>query len=223
MKNKLFFGIVCALLIHAGFILLGGIFFTNQKKDHASLQQVELFSEKEVMAEKQETIEAEEIETEQTPDAEEIINQLGKSAVKEPELEAASLSAIEAALNGKTGSGDFAEALSFSSGGKIGGTGKGGALDESLEKAFSLTEIDQKPRIIFQPAPVYPPSLRSNNLEGVVSILFIVDPGGRVTNPRVEKSSHPPFEKPAIDAVKQWKFEPAIKGGQRVACKMRIP
>ena len=50
-----------------------------------------------------------------------------------------------------------------------------------------------------------------------------MDASGKVANPRVEKSSHTAFNKPALEAVKQWKFEPAVKGGQRVACKMRVP
>jgi protein TonB len=65
--------------------------------------------------------------------------------------------------------------------------------------------------------------MRAKNVEGVVTLIFIVDDTGRVVNPRVEKSSHPQFEAPALAAVRQWKFEPAIKGGQRVSCRMRVP
>src|SRR3990167_7395090 len=227
MKFNLSFGIACAIVLHVGFLLFGGLLFINHKNDHGTLQQVELLSE-DIAAEKekpneQEPEKTEEIETELPPDAAEIIRNLELSAAANaPELEAASLSAIEAALSGQAGrGGDFAEALNFSSGGRIGGTGKGGALDDSLEKAFSLTEIDQKPRPIFQAAPVYPAGKRA--LEVVVSVVFVVDTTGKVTNPRVEKSTDPAFEKPAVDAVKQWKFEPAIKAGQRVSCKMRAP
>lgn len=232
MKINLSFGIACAIVLHVGFILFGGLLFISHKKDHGTLQQVELLSEEDIAAEKEkpkepepETVKTEEMdtETEQAPDAAEIIRNLELSAAANaPELEAASLSAIEAALSGQAGGGgDFAEALNFSSGGRIGGMGKGGALDDSLEKAFSLAEIDQKPRAIFQAAPVYPGGKRA--LEVVVSIVFVVDTTGKVINPRVEKSTDPAFEKPAIDAVKQWKFEPAIKAGQRVSCKMRVP
>ncbi len=227
MKFNLSFGIACAIVLHVGFILFGGLLFLNHKKDHGTLQQVELLSE-DIAAEKekpneQETEKTEEMETEQAPDASEIIRNLELSAATNaPELEAASLSAIEAALSGQAGGGgDFAEALSFSSGGRIGGMGKAGALDDSLEKAFSLAEIDQKPRAIFQAAPVYPAGKRS--LEVVVNVVFVVDQTGKVANPRVERSTDPAFEKPAVDAVKQWKFEPAIKAGQRVSCKMRVP
>ena len=227
MKINLFFGIACAIVLHVGFILFGGLLFINHKKDHGTLQQVELLSE-DIAAEKEKPRErepekTEEMETEQAPDASEIIRNLELSAAANaPELEAASLSAIETALSGQAGGGgDFAEALNFSSGGRIGGMGKAGALDDSLEKAFSLAEIDQKPRAIFQAAPVYPAGKRA--LEVVVSVVFVVDQTGKVTNPRVEKSTDPVFEKPAVDAVKQWKFEPAIKAGQRVSCKMRVP
>lgn len=227
MKFNLSFGIACAVVIHAGFILFGGLMFISHKKDHGTLQQVELLNE-DIAAEKEKPVETEpekteEMETEQVPDASEIVRNLELSAaVNAPELEAASLSAIEAALSGQAGGGgDFTEALSFSSGGRIGGVGKGGALDDSLEKAFSLAEIDQKPRAIFQAAPVYPAGKRAP--EVVVSVVFVVDRTGKVTNPRVGKSTDPAFEKPAVDAVKQWKFEPAIKAGQRVSCKMRVP
>ena len=229
MKFNLSFGIACAIVLHVGFILFGGLLFISHEKDHGTLQQVELLSE-DIAAEKekpkeQEPEKTEEMETEieQAPDASEIVRNLELSAAANaPELEAASLSSIEAALSGQAGGGgDFAEALSFSSGGRIGGMGKAGALDESLEKAFSLADIDQKPRAIFQAAPVYPAGKRA--LEVVVSVVFVVDQTGKVTNPRVEKSTDPAFEKPAVDAVKQWKFEPAIKAGQRVSCKMRVP
>jgi protein TonB len=229
MKNGLFLGIGFAVLLHAGVIFFGGLLFApNHKKDYGTLQQVELLDDT-VVAEKEKpkelTEQTEEIktETEQVPDAAEIVRNVELSAsLNTPKLEAASLSAIEAALSGQTGTGgDFAESLNFSSGGRIGGMGKAGSLDQNLENAFSLSEIDQKPRVIFQAAPVYPSGMRS--IEGVVSVIFVVDQTGKVINPRVEKSTHQEFEKPAIYAVKQWKFEPAIKAGQRVSCKMRVP
>ena len=54
-------------------------------------------------------------------------------------------------------------------------------------------------------------------------VLAAVDTPSDSNNPRVEKSSHPQFEAPALAAVRQWKFEPAIKAGQRVSCRMRVP
>ncbi|MDZ4828674.1 MAG: TonB family protein [Phycisphaerae bacterium] len=232
MKLGLVLGVLLAFLFHAGFLLFGGLIFSSLKKDQPTIQQVELLSAddlkepekpKELTPEKPEEIKTEE---EAPPDASEIIRNLETpDAIGAPALEAVSLTDIEAALRGQTGDGgEFGQAMTtLASGGRIGGTGKAGGMDESLDKAFSLAEIDQKPRVIFQAAAQYPSEMRGKKVEGVVSVAFIVDPSGKVVNLRVEKSTHPAFEKPALDAVKKWKFEAGVRGGQRVPCKMRIP
>lgn len=236
MKLGAFFGIFCAVLLHLGFILFGGLVFHAAKKKSSSLQQVELLSveeleqEKDKEEEKQPETPAEvseelEAEEEQPPDAQEIIRSLELSPLAAaPELASLSLSAIEDALRGVGGGGgDFGESLSLASGGRIGGTGRAGVLDAGMEQVFSLGEIDQDPRAIYKASPLYPGEMRGKKIEGVVSVICVIDANGKVTNPRVEKSTHPSFDQPALDAVKQWKFEPALKGGQRVNCKMRIP
>jgi protein TonB len=140
-----------------------------------------------------------------------------------PALADASLGAIEAALNGLSGGADFGGSkMSYETGGRLGATGKGGPLEAKGEGGFSLSEIDQKPRCVFQASPVYPAEMRGRKFTGAVIVLFIVDAAGKVTSQRVEKSSHQAFDRPAMEAVKQWRFEPGVKGGQRVACRMRV-
>jgi protein TonB len=227
IKNGLVIGIACAVALHAVFIIFGGVLFKSSKKNHGAAHQVDLLSQDAAVEEKKKPEEtpiekADEMQEEQAPDAAGIIRNIELSAAASaPELEAASLSDIESALSGQAPGGDFAASLSFSSGGRIGGKGSAGAMDQNFEKAFSLSEIDQKPRAIFQAAPTYPSGMQK--IEGIVSVLFVVDQTGKVSNPRIEKATHREFEKPAIDAVKQWKFEPAVKAGQRVSCRMRIP
>ncbi len=231
-----FFGIFLAIILHLAVLLFGGWFFLDEKEKHGTVQEVELISDIEAEAKKEEEkekpkeeetekIEELKAETEEAPDSAEIMRNLELSAAAAaPALEAASLSAIEQALSGTGGGGgEFADALSFSSGGRIGGMGKAIAGGDQFEAAFSLSEIDQKPRVLFQTAATYPSEMRGKKMEGVVTLIFVVDSSGKVINPRVEKSTHPAFEKPALDAVRQWKFEPAVKAGQRVSCKMRAP
>ena len=167
-------------------------------------------------------------ETEAPPDPNQSIKSVdapSQSSDDAPALDAASLSAIEAALNGGgVAGGDFgAGAASLATGGRIGGTGKGGGEEQASEEAFSMSEIDQRPRPIQQVAGTFPQEMRSKSVEGVVTLIFIVDETGRVVNPRVEKASHPAFEAPALEALRQWKFEPAVKSGKRVSCRMRVP
>jgi len=226
---KLLLGILCAFLLHAGVVLFGGLVFGQGEGDKQKLAQVELLmtedtAEKPKPPEEQPPEPELEATTEKAPDAAEILRELEQPIVHAaPALDAVSLGALEQALNGGGAGGDFADALSLASGGRIGGVGKAGALDEKMEGAFSLSEIDQKPRAVYQAAPLYPGEMRGKKTEGCVTLVFIVDATGKVSQPRVEKSTHPAFEKPALEAVKQWKFEPAVKAGQRVGCKMRLP
>ena len=85
-----------------------------------------------------------------------------------------------------------------------------------------MSEIDQKPRVLFQSAPVFPAELRGKNMDGSVVVIFIVAADGRVNNQRVESANHPAFEKPALEAIRQWKFEPGMRGGQKVSTRMRV-
>jgi TonB family protein len=221
-------GIACALFVHALIFLFGGIFIPDKAKGVRPPQEVELLSQTEKEKPKPEEKKPEKTEdldkdAEKAPVAPDEIKDLTVAPPDDaPALDAASLSAIESALNGEGGS-EFGEAMSFTSGGRIGGTGKGGGPDENLENAFNPAEIDQKPRAVFQASPTYPPEMRGKKLEGEVVLIFIVDADGKVTNPRVESSTHAAFVPPALSAIKKWKFEPGLRGGQRVPCKMRAP
>ena len=231
MKVRVILCIVGALLVHLAVICFGGILFLDDENSHASHQNIELLSEdvekEKVEEEVKEKVEELKAESEAPPDPNQALQSVDSPVASDdaPALDAASLSAIEQVLNGTGGggAGDFGGGLSLASGGRIGGTGKAGADDQELQGAFSLSEIDQRPRAIHQVAGAFPADMRAKNIDGVVTLIFIVDETGRVINPRVEKSSHPEFDAPALEAVRQWKFEPAIKGGQRVSCRMRVP
>lgn len=128
------------------------------------------------------------------------------------------LSQLELALNpgmGDGAGGDFAVKLSV-----IGADGTGMQASDDI---FSLADLDQAPRVIFQPAPQYPPALKKKKIQGTVYILFIVDKNGRVKDPKVQKSDNPEFDNPALSAVKRWRFDPGKVGGQTVQFRMRVP
>ncbi|QDU83931.1 transport protein TonB [Planctomycetes bacterium Pla163] len=77
---------------------------------------------------------------------------------------------------------------------------------------FGLGALDQEPRATHQPGPSLTAKLRKRG-PGQVRLIFIVDERGRVESPTVVSSSDPIFDRPAIDAVKKWKFEPGMRGG----------
>ena len=226
--------VVGALVVHAGVLLFGGLLFPSHDEQASSKKDVEILTEEvskdEDAQDKPEPEQEEHVDEDEAPPDPDTIApvEMAQPSDDAPALDAASLSAIEAALNGASGgANEFGGGgpASLASGGRIGGTGKpGGASgDETLDGAFSMSEIDQRPRAVFQVAGAYPADLRAQKLEGVVVLIFVVDETGRVMNARVEKSTHQSFEAPALEALKQWKFEPAVKGGNRVACRMRVP
>jgi protein TonB len=147
------------------------------------------------------------------PEEEQEIEQAPELTENAPPLD---LDQLELALNPMAGEGlfgDFSIKL-------VNQLTNGGGKDE-VNKIFSLADLDQRPRVIFQRVPNYPPELRRRN--GTVYIVFLVDTHGRVMNPKVEKSTDPAFERPAIEAVRQWRFEPGTRNGEKVAFKMRAP
>lgn len=101
----------------------------------------------------------------------------------------------------------------------VSGMAQGPSAGEGL---FSLGDLDQKPRVIYQPGPVLNAKVRKK-APGTVYILFIVDENGKVRNPIVQSSPDPVFEKPALTAVKKWKFEPGKREGKPVSFRMRVP
>lgn len=112
--------------------------------------------------------------------------------------------------------------------------GSGGVLDSlksfadagdgsDLLDAFSLSDLEKRPEVMASVAPVYPADMRKARIEGTVTILFILDQEGRAEEARVERSSRPEFEKPALDAVRKWKFKPGMKDGQAVRTYMKLP
>lgn len=129
------------------------------------------------------------------------------------------LSQLELALNpglGEGWSGDFEVKLS-----SLTGDGEGsGAAD--VDALFSVADLDSKPRVVHQPSPTMTSEMR-RKAPGTVYVIFSVGQDGRVSDPVVQKSSDPVFEKAALNAVKQWKFEPGKRNGQAVRFRMRVP
>jgi len=97
-----------------------------------------------------------------------------------------------------------------------------GASHDDVDALFSMADLDQKPRVVYQPQPILDEKLRKRT-PGTVKVVFIVDERGRVEDPIVLSSTDPAFERPALAAVKKWKFEPGMRSGEAVRFRMRIP
>jgi protein TonB len=98
-----------------------------------------------------------------------------------------------------------------------------GGQGADLLDAFSLADLEKRPELMSSVAPVYPADMRKAKVEGTVTLIFILDEEGRPEEARVERSSRPEFEKPALDAVRKWRFKPGMKDGQPVRTYMKLP
>lgn len=112
------------------------------------------------------------------------------------------------------------------SGGALAGFGEVRALTAAQaiqEETFDVSELEKRPEAVSQVPPVYPSELRKAKIEGLVTLIFVLNEEGRVEEPRVENASRPEFERPAIDAIRKWRFRPGMKEGQAVRTYIRIP
>jgi protein TonB len=60
--------------------------------------------------------------------------------------------------------------------------------------------------------PPYPENLKEEGIAGEVAIMVIIDERGNVKTPFVFRSLHPELDNLALEAVRQWKFEPYSYG-----------
>jgi TonB family protein len=81
----------------------------------------------------------------------------------------------------------------------------------------------QPPRKVRDVKPVYPRSMRAAGLEGVVPLEAIIARDGTVQSLRVLSAQvHPDFARAAMDAVRQWRFDPTLLNGKPVEVVMNV-
>ena len=97
------------------------------------------------------------------------------------------------------------------------------AAEAVQQDAFDVADLEKRPEAVSQVPPAYPAELRKAKIEGVVTLVFILGQDGRVEDPRIESSSRTEFEKPALEAIRKWRFRPGMKDGQAVRSYVRIP
>lgn len=125
------------------------------------------------------------------------------------------LSQLETLLNPGFGDGFGASDMSLALNNVVQASKEEGGL-------FSLGDLDQKPRVVRQTSPIMDAKMRQR-APGSVAVIFIVDESGRVVNPIVQKSSDPIFERAALAAIREWRFEPGKRGGKPVRFRYRVP
>jgi TonB family protein len=65
-------------------------------------------------------------------------------------------------------------------------------------------------------APAYPKEAADRKLEGRVQVRLVIDESGVVTQARALRSTDKIFDEAAVQAARQWRFEPATEDGKKV-------
>lgn len=79
----------------------------------------------------------------------------------------------------------------------------------------------QAMKLVSQPKPAYPAEAKSARIQGVVQLLAIIAKDGTVENLTVI-SGHPLLAAAAIDAVRQWVYQPTTLNGEPIGVETEI-
>ena len=99
------------------------------------------------------------------------------------------------------------------------GPGSGGNYGGGLRKIGGGVS---SPVVIFQVDPEFSEEARRAKFMGVVLVNLIVDPQGRPVNVHVLRGVGMGLDGKAVDAVKQYKFKPAMENGKPVAVELNV-
>jgi protein TonB len=78
------------------------------------------------------------------------------------------------------------------------------------------------PRSIYSPNPAYPPGAQRAKISGDVLLTVTVGADGVVKNASVRRSLSPDLDESALQTVKTWRFDAALKDGQAVEATVQI-
>ena len=118
------------------------------------------------------------------------------------------------------------EASAKAAGGKSGKNhGKAETSSESKPKPVETIVAEDAPviaaKLLHSVPPVYPPDAMRGYITGDVRIEAVVDPAGRIGAMNVLVGPAP-LRQAAMDALKQYEYEPATQGGKAVASKVTV-
>ena len=90
------------------------------------------------------------------------------------------------------------------------------------EPVFDIGPGITPPRVTHQVNPVYKPDSEGFRVTGTVIVGLVISSKGAPKDVHVVRSLGKGVDESAVEAVQQWQFEPARKGGQSVAVRITV-
>jgi len=99
------------------------------------------------------------------------------------------------------------------------GPGRGGGIGGGI---FRVGGGVSAPKAISTPDPEYSEEARKAKYQGTCVLWLVVGPDGKPRDIKVARSLGLGLDEKAIEAVRNWKFEPAMKDGKPVAVQINV-
>jgi periplasmic protein TonB len=91
--------------------------------------------------------------------------------------------------------------------------------DLTAQRIFSRNEVDQRPMVVYRVTPKLSDQRVSRMATPRIGLLLVVNTDGSVGDVRVMRSSgEEDFDQTMIEAIREWRFSPAILKGRKVRC-----
>jgi len=79
-----------------------------------------------------------------------------------------------------------------------------------------------RPVLLVKVEPSYPQAARRAGLGGRVTVRAVIAEDGSVESVEVFTSTNPLFNEAAVDAVRRWRYRPALMGGRPVRVSLSV-
>lgn len=99
------------------------------------------------------------------------------------------------------------------------GEGRGGGTGGGV---FRVGGGVSAPKAVYSPDPEYSEEARKAKYQGVCVLWLVVGPDGKPRDIKVARTLGLGLDEKAIEAVKTWRFDPAIKDGKPVAVQINV-
>ncbi len=104
------------------------------------------------------------------------------------------------------------------------GNGAGAGFGTVFGTVFGADQVEHPPIPLRRVMPLYPAQARARGIGGEVVLRAIIARDGHVEKDIVIAQSSPMFDQPAIDALRQWHFEPGRdRDGRPVRVILEVP
>lgn len=88
-------------------------------------------------------------------------------------------------------------------------------------KYTPIYQVDSEPQLISEVKVPYPEEARRAGVEGTVTLSITIDPDGKVVAAKVLSGPSHGLNEAAREAIRKFKFRPAVKGGETVSTEIK--